>query len=232
VQIAISDNSKTERVKWFVDDLSNPNISYRYDNTAISSIDNFNRCIELSIGTDIKKYDAIFVRKNKVLGEYAERYAREHPNFNYVKRTWAGNDMYRNNVYISNLDGVLGEFSKRDDYINLLRNTKVAFYATPGCDDPKSKFINHVTPSLFEFIVNGCKIIARYPENSETVDFKLNTISPSYKTYEDFSTTLENQLKAPNNHLKDNELFLEKNFMSDRVLKLKYILENQNKHTI
>lgn len=173
-----------------------------------------------------KKYDAIFVRKNNVLQEYAERYALSHPNFNYVFRTWAGNDMYRNNVYVSNRDGVLGEFSSRTEYINLLRNSKIAFYSTPGADEQGSKFINHVTPSLFEFIVNGCRIVARYPENAETKSFDLGSISESMDSYEVFEETLTNCLtNLTGNYLINSEKFLKNVYMSSRIEKLKEILK-------
>ena len=173
-----------------------------------------------------KKYDAIFVRKNRVLEEYAERYALSHPNFNYVFRTWAGNDMYRNNVYVSNLDGVLGEYSSRTEYINLLRSSKIAFYSTPGTDEKDSKFINHVTPSLFEFIVNGCRILARYQENEETKSFDLSSISQSMDSYEIFEQTLTNHLKDySGDYLIKSEKFLECIYMNKRIECLKEILE-------
>ncbi|WP_231458836.1 MULTISPECIES: hypothetical protein [unclassified Pedobacter] len=173
-----------------------------------------------------KKYDAIFVRKNRVLEEYAERYASSHPNFNYVFRTWAGNNMYRNNVYVSNLDGVLGEYSSRSEYINLLRSSKIAFYSTPGTDEKDSKFINHVTPSLFEFIVNGCRIVARYPENEETRSFDLSSISESMSSYEIFEETLTNHLRdQTGDYLISSKKFLEKVYMNRRITSLKEILE-------
>jgi hypothetical protein len=174
-----------------------------------------------------KKYDAIFVRKNRVLQEYAERYALSHANFNYVFRTWASNDMYRNNVYVSNLEGVLGEFSNRKEYINLLRSSKIAFYSTPGTDEVDSRFINHVTPSLFEFIVNGCRIVARYSENEETRSFGLSSISESMTSYEIFEKTLTEYINdETGNYLIKSENFLEKVYMSKRIEKLRQILKN------
>lgn len=172
-----------------------------------------------------KKYDAVFVRKNKVLQEYAERYALSHPKFNYVYRTWAGSDMYRNNVYVSNLEGELGEFSSRTEYINLLRNSKIAFYGTPGTDEVDSKFINHVTPSLFEFIVNGCRIVARYAKNAETDSFNLASISTSMDSYEIFEKTLTDHINDnSSDYLINSERFLQNVYMSKRIDSLKEIL--------
>lgn len=50
IQLTISDNSDTERVKDFVDQLSDNRIVYKYDNSPISSIENFNRCLLLADG--------------------------------------------------------------------------------------------------------------------------------------------------------------------------------------
>ncbi|WP_346238519.1 hypothetical protein ABDK00_008280 [Niabella insulamsoli] len=176
--------------------------------------------------TNNKKYDVIFVRTNAIMLEYTKKYAFRHPEFNYVIRTWAGNEMYRNNVYVSNKDGILGEFSEREDYLRLLRSSKIAIYSTPGCDEPASKFINHVTPSLFEFVVNGCKIIARYPENEETRDFELSIISPSVNSYEEFEQQISQKIgDRSEQYLTQSSAFLQKVYMSKRIQKLKEILK-------
>jgi len=48
IQIAISDNSDTNQIQLFVDSINNKNIVYRYNNSAISSIDNFNYAMDLA----------------------------------------------------------------------------------------------------------------------------------------------------------------------------------------
>lgn len=50
IQITVADNSKTTKVKEFVDALASPQIAYLYDNSPISSIDNFNRAMEMTTG--------------------------------------------------------------------------------------------------------------------------------------------------------------------------------------
>lgn len=50
IEITVADNSKTETVKNYVLALDNPNIKYDYNPGPLSSIDNFNRCIELATG--------------------------------------------------------------------------------------------------------------------------------------------------------------------------------------
>lgn len=50
IQIAISDNSDTNQVKIFIENIVHKSIAYIYDNSPISSIDNFNRAMNLATG--------------------------------------------------------------------------------------------------------------------------------------------------------------------------------------
>lgn len=50
LQLAIADNSDSEKVKEFVASISDDRIIYKYDNSPKSSIDNFNECISLASG--------------------------------------------------------------------------------------------------------------------------------------------------------------------------------------
>jgi glycosyltransferase involved in cell wall biosynthesis len=50
IQLTVADNSDTEKVKEFVSELSDSRIRYQYDNSSISSIENFNRCVSLADG--------------------------------------------------------------------------------------------------------------------------------------------------------------------------------------
>jgi hypothetical protein len=177
--------------------------------------------------TQDKEIDLIVVRSNKVFMEYLDKFSKENPNFEYVERRWEGSQLYKNNVYYSNKRGVLGEFSDRNAYLDLLKTSKVALYATPGFDDSSKRFMNHVTPSLFEFISAGCQIIARYPKNFETDFFNLNKISPSVASYEEFNKLLTCCISNGNiDYLKESELFLETVYAKSQVEKLKEILNS------
>lgn len=168
--------------------------------------------------------DLIVVRSNKVFMEYLDKYANENADFEYIVRRWEGSQLYTNNVYYSNKRGVLGEFSDRKAYLELLQMSKVALYSTPGFDDNSKRFMNHVTPSLFEFISSGCKIIARYPKNFETDFFNLNKISPSVTTYEEFQKLLTLYINNDStDYLKESKLFLENVYTKCQVEKLKVI---------
>jgi hypothetical protein len=177
-----------------------------------------------------KEIDLIVVRANKVFTTYLEKFAERNPNFEYVERRWKNGLLYKNNVYFSNKRGALGEYSEREAYLELLRNSKVALYSTPGFDDNHKRFMNHVTPSLFEFISSGCQIIARYPKNYETDFFNLEKISPSISTYEEFEKLLNLYMNNESSHyLKQSTNFLDSVYTQNQVNKLKLILDNIDK---
>lgn len=174
-----------------------------------------------------KEIDLIVVRSNKVFEKYLKEFSNKHKDFEYVERRWEGGEIYKNNVYYSNKRGILGEFSDRSSYLNLLRNSKVALYSTPGFDENTKRFMNHVTPSLFEFISSGCQIIARYPKNHETDFYNLEKISPSIDTYENFEKLLLGYINnSSSSYLKNSENFLESVYTKSRVEKLKMIIDN------
>lgn len=50
IEITLSDNSATTQVKEFVENLQSDQVVYRYDNGPVSSIENFNRAVELTTG--------------------------------------------------------------------------------------------------------------------------------------------------------------------------------------
>lgn len=172
-----------------------------------------------------KEFDVIVVRSNKIFIEYLERFSSENKDFEYVVRRWEGSKMYRNNVYYSNKRGILGEFSDRKSYLELLKKAKVALYATPGYDENRDRFMNHVTPSLFEFISSGCRIIARYPKNLETIFFNLGQISPNIDTYEKFEILLKVYINDSSiDYLQESEKFLDPIYTKNRIAKLQTIL--------
>lgn len=175
-----------------------------------------------------RKYDAIIARPNRVFMNYIERYASDHPSFEYVIRKWEGSAMYKGNVYYSNKKGAIGEFSDRAAYFELLKNTKVALYATPGLDEPNKRFMNHVTPSLFEYISSGCRIIARYADNAETASFNLKSFVPSVDSYEAFSEQLTSYINSNStDYLQESEKYLQSVYTSDQITKFKSIINNR-----
>lgn len=176
-----------------------------------------------------KDFDVIVTRSNKAFMEYLEKFSEDYPDFEYVVRKWEGNQLYKNNVYISNKRGRLGEFSDRKSYFDLLKKAKVALYATPGIDENLNRFMNHVTPSLFEFVSSGCRIMARYPENAETKFFELEKLSPSIESYNQFKLTLRTILDdKSSDYLKVSQDFLQKVYTKNQIARLNLILKSNN----
>lgn len=177
-----------------------------------------------------KEFDVIVARSDKVFMEYLNTFSLEYPDFEYVVRKWEGNQLYKKNIYVSNKKGILGEFSDRKSYITLLKKAKVALYATPGFDENSERFMHHITPSLFEFVTSGCRIMARYPNNAETEYFKLEELSPPIESYDQFKESLSFFLEDKSNeYLKTSQNFLQNINTSNQITKLELILKNNTR---
>ena len=158
-----------------------------------------------------RKYDIFVARQNPVLMDFLKKYCVSHPSVEYVERRWESDQMYTGNAYYSNKTGRIGEFSNREAYFNLLRSCKIAFYATSGIDSGQKRFMNHVTPSLLEYIVAGCKILTRYEVNSDTVFFDFPNYFKNILTYEDFEKQLDTYLSDDDDsYLKRSRDYLNK----------------------
>lgn len=161
---------------------------------------------------DIKdrKYDVFIARQNPVLMDYLKQYEQTHPDINYVIRKWEDNKLYSGSAFYSNKEGRLGSFSDRRAYFELLANSKVAFYSTTGSDVPQSRFMNHVTPALFEYLTAGCQIILRWYDTPDSEFFKLSHYFENIKSYEAFERKLDEYLSAVQNPYELCDDFLEK----------------------
>lgn len=148
-----------------------------------------------------RKYDIFVARQNEVLMQYLSTYIEKYPKTEYVIRKWEDNKLYSCNAYYSNLRGRLGEFSDRSSYFNLLSECRVAFYSTPGCDNKAKRFMNHVTPSLLEYLTAGCKIVARYQINPDTLYYNFPNNFENMQTYAEFESLLNKYLNSDWDHI-------------------------------
>jgi hypothetical protein len=162
-----------------------------------------------------KKYDVVIAgRSSPVLVDFMERYAREHPEVEYVYRL-KEDDGHR---YASNKSGPLGGVGNRAGYMSLLRAARVGLYATPGLDGGEGRTggFNPVTPRLLELLAAGCHVLARYPVNADTDFYGLQAICPSIDTYASFSDRLEASLAAPPPTARNAE-YLRQHYTSNRA---------------
>lgn len=162
------------------------------------------------VETNERKYDIFIARQNPVLMEYLKQYEQKHPDVHYIIRKWEDGKMYSGNAYYSNKEGRLGEFSDRNAYFELLANSKVAFYSTTGSDMQNSRFMNHVTPALLEYLTAGCQIMIRWYDTPDSDFFNLSQYFVNATTYEIFENKLDEYLSTEDNPFDKCDEFLRK----------------------
>lgn len=175
--------------------------------------------VPLSIKSDLKvdridikdrKYDIFIARQNPVLMEYLKQYENKHPEVHYIVRKWEEGQLYSGNAYYSNKEGRLGEFSGRGSYFGLLANSKVAFYSTTGSDMAKSRFMNHVTPALLEYLTAGCQVMIRWYDTPDSDFFNLPQYFENASSYDIFERLLDSYLSTEQNPFARNDEYLKK----------------------
>jgi hypothetical protein len=172
-----------------------------------------------------KIYDLVMARPNPVLENYAKKYAENNKDFIYVYRRMEGKDF---NYYTSNGE-LLGNCNSREDYLNLMRKSKIGLYATQSMDveAPRTRGYNQVTPRFLEFIACGCHVIARYKKNPDTEYYQLDRFCRSIETYEQFEKEMD---RARHTDVDMNMYsdYLENHYTSKRVELFKTILKQEN----
>ena len=137
-----------------------------------------------------KRYDVVMLgRQNKVLQEFLNKYSVTHKDLTYVYGKKEG----RNFRYYDQ-DGLdLGTMSSRDDYMNLMKMSRIGMYATPAMDGGRTDTngFDQVTPRFLEYIVSGCHVLSRYHKNSDTEFYELDKMSTRIDTYEQFEKAMD-----------------------------------------
>ena len=171
-----------------------------------------------------KKYDILLLgRQNKVLQSFLQTYLKAHPNLNYVSNVWKDGKWY----YYSSSGDDIGFVDSREDYIRLMRCTKVMFYSTPGKDNNGSHHngYNQVTPRFLECLACGCHIIMRYDLNPDVEYYELPKHWKSVDSYDEFVYQLEYALS----HEVDMKMYsdyLKNHYTSTRTEELRLLLKN------
>ena len=169
-----------------------------------------------------KKYDIALVgNQETTMKAFFERYVTEHPEVTYVyRKNDNGEFKYCTNNSSSPIGGGI-----REDYISIIRSSKVTLYATSmlyGARDGHKNF-NHVTPRFLELLAAGCHVLCRYIPNADTVHFELDKFSPSIETYVQFEKRMDEALKTPIDKEKYKN-YLKKHYTSVRAKQLEEIL--------
>ncbi len=170
-----------------------------------------------------KHYDVVMLgRQNKVLQEFLNKYAEQHKDMTYVYGTKEGRDFR----YYDQNGTDLGCLLSREDYMNLMRQSRIGLYATPAMDGGRTDTngFNQVTPRFLEYIVNGCHVLARYPKNPDTDYYELDKMSARIETYEQFEIAMD-ELRIKEVDVPLYSSYLEKHYTSVRVQTLLEYLE-------
>lgn len=168
-----------------------------------------------------KKYDLVLAgRTSNLWNKWIIRYSQEHPEFKLVIKKFI------NGSYIYEYEGkIICNADDRKDYLDLLSESKVFLYSTPGIDgDKKTNGFHPVTPRFLEGLTAGCNMILRYANNSDTEYYELNKFNDSVENYEIFSLQMDKALtRSPDLDFYAN--YLSKHTTSQRAKELKEILK-------
>jgi hypothetical protein len=171
-----------------------------------------------------KLYDILLpARYNPVLTTYMLEFESNYPDVEWVIRTTVDHTMQ----YKSNKRGLLGSFYKRSDYLKLISESKIAFYATPGMDGGSERTggFNPVTPRFLELLNARCLMLGRYPKNEETDFYEVEKVCPRVETYEEFEKVLLQHLNTSNANWDTCSSILNKHWTSRRLALLEEILK-------
>lgn len=175
-----------------------------------------------------KEYEfTIIGRPNPFFIRMLDKYCETHPDFTYIMN----NGDIDNRKYINHKGEIVADGNTREDYLNMIKKTKISCYTTPGFDEAKSETskFNQVTPRLFELLANGCQVIGHYPNDGlDVLWYNLPDLIPNVHNYEDFEKSLDRLRNTDFDYKKVNS-FLEKHYTSTRTEMLISIL---NKHNI
>lgn len=168
-----------------------------------------------------KQYDVVLLgRLSPSMEQYIAKYLEDNPHVSVLKRKIENNHF---NFY-DDAGNYAGNTDSREDYIDLMRKSRIILYSTPGCDDEKeTNGFSQVTPRVLEALACGCHLIMKYPDNPDTRYFNLSKLGNSVETYEQFKCRMDEALSS----FCDMTLyrsFLEQHYTSKRVSQLQNIL--------
>ena len=174
-----------------------------------------------------KHYDILLagrldIRTNQQLRDYLEAFVQKYPETEYLYQQEIDGEFY----YVSNKRGTIGKFQTREDYMQLLRASKISFYSTPGLNggEKRTGGFNPVTPRYLELLSAQCLLLGRYPDNAETQYYELPRVCPNVESYEHFETVLRGYLADVTPSFDNHRAILDKHYTSVRAQELRQIL--------
>lgn len=161
-----------------------------------------------------KDIDVIQIgRRSELLHNYMLKYCEKHPEVNYVyldsKQSWN---------YISTINGNMGKFETRDDFMNMLRHARISLTSTPGIETGRFGKIDFFTPRFFESAICYCHMIGHYTENKEAEMLNIASVCDNPKSYEEFEKAVDKYLQETEfSGRTELETFIDSNVTSRRA---------------
>lgn len=169
-----------------------------------------------------KDFDLILIgRISKGFDGYLKKYCASHPELKIAERRIENGcynfyDVHHPDIFVGNAD-------TRENYMNLLRRSKVFIYTTPGIDgDKATNGLSQVTPRFLEALACGCIPVMKYADNPDTRFYELKNFCPSVESYEDFCQQMNNALISKPDYGKILK-YLQRHTTSQRALELKNV---------
>lgn len=139
---------------------------------------------------------------------------------------------FENNHYIyyrSSNGEVVSMGDTREEYMQLVSDSRVALYTTPGMDGTRTDANgwNQVTPHFLEEIAGQCHIIARYPDNADTRWYGMSEICGCVSSYEEFEALMKKYLKEEVDLILYKN-YIKKHFTTQRADMLREIIKKYN----
>lgn len=166
-----------------------------------------------------KEFDVILAgRQNPILLNFLNTYREAHPNLSVVSCK-KENGHYN---YYNQHGQFFGNADTREGLMSLMKKSRVGLYSGKGMDQDyirvsDSQF-SQITPRLFEFLVTGNHVIARYEDNSDSRYYELPDMFPCINTYAAFEKEMDKALHSEVNRGRYCQ-YLEKHYTSTRVEK-------------
>jgi hypothetical protein len=155
-------------------------------------------------------------RRNAIFNDYMERFLKEFPATHYVYAKKVDDQL----VIVSNKSGVMGVFQKREEFLSLLRRSKISLVSAPGLDEDKVRTggFSPVTPRFLESAACGCNLLGIYPENADFDYYRIREVCVSVTNFDQFKALARKYLTSQ--ITPDYTTFLQKNLTSTRTTEL------------
>ena len=172
-----------------------------------------------------KDIDVLIIgRRSPKMESFLIGYLQDHPDLVIAKRATAS----RRSGFYTSKNEYIGQADTRQEYLALLRRTKVLLYTTPGYDGEKSTAgFSQVTPRFLEGLACGCRFVLRYPDNADTRWFDLSAFGPSVETTAQFTAELNRAFSAPAD-MDAYRQYLARHLTSVRAASLATLLRGDN----